>query len=687
MKKKVLVHPKTMLLAVSFLVGAATPVALARDQRGQVRPVWGHAILGDYIGKGGIVIAEQEGRDEIYVASDSDYWVAFRPTFDTHFYETCGFSPSLDWKMAAMAVGQVVPGGAQEIVAIRSDGIVLVHDGADKFLFHEIDTGMPDLGGLLLYDLDGDGAAEILVTSPDELRVMAGDGTVLWSAPAGGTNIAVGQMDLDPGLEIATTDGSVVDVASQTVQWVWFEGFGRFVEAADSDDDGIDELIVGHSDVIFGFDVDRELPQWSRSAPSIREMQLYDVAGDALPEIAIAAAAEDRVVAYDLRTRERVLEIDQVSGEDILNFALGDVDDDGEPEAVLSARGRILVFEIPSGEVKWDHFDAQGSLIGPECADIDGDGAAEIFVAAPRFSFVAGTGGRILMFDGANRSLRTVSQQVGTGSSEILTMALRDVDLDGIAEIIVASQWAGGLEVYKVTPSGDGFELVFQVAEGIPNGAFSSVDAADVDEDGEVEILAGTDERSTSGNASIHAYDFPSGEEEWRFDSSLPVEISDIAVGDLDGDGHLEVAGIAYGSWAYVVDGLTGALESSWLGRFSAMRIAESPGSRRPFLAMADDDPSIMSFRYRDGEYVPGPSRTFEASHFPTEFYLDPAHRLLIVGLDSTLQFYRPVDGPEPFFQTQEYRWLWYPGIWVDRPRRAIFGGGGFAVVEFQWQE
>ncbi len=47
-----------------------------------------------------------------------------------------------------------------------------------------------------------------------------------------------------PALEIATTDGNVVNASTRKSQWKWSSGFGQTLAVADIDADGYAELIA-----------------------------------------------------------------------------------------------------------------------------------------------------------------------------------------------------------------------------------------------------------------------------------------------------------------------------------------------------------------------------------------------------------------------------------------------------------
>ena len=124
-------------------------------------------------------------------------------------YEQVFVSEQYASPIVRMAVGDVLGDGSSEIVVALQSGEIKIYDQVTKSPLPGFTTSA-NLAAMVLHDLDGDGKAEVIVTTDAGLSVYSGGGALLWSVPGvGGTDIAVGQMDDDPALEIATTSGDV----------------------------------------------------------------------------------------------------------------------------------------------------------------------------------------------------------------------------------------------------------------------------------------------------------------------------------------------------------------------------------------------------------------------------------------------------------------------------------------------
>ena len=95
-----------------------------------------------------------------------------------------------------------------EIAVMLANGRIYFYDLLTKAEVGSINTGVSGLEALSLTDLNGDGFAELIVTTLSDLRVFNSAGGLLWQlAGAGGYDVVAGQMDNDPALEIADTNG------------------------------------------------------------------------------------------------------------------------------------------------------------------------------------------------------------------------------------------------------------------------------------------------------------------------------------------------------------------------------------------------------------------------------------------------------------------------------------------------
>ncbi|MCK5787226.1 MAG: VCBS repeat-containing protein [Candidatus Sabulitectum sp.] len=93
---------------------------------------------------------------------------------------------------------------------------------------------------------------------------------------------------------------------------------------------------------------------------------------------------------------------------------------------------------------------------------------------------------------------------------------------------------------------------------------------ADVDNDGELEVVVATSHKQTATNGGVdedcwvYCLDAESGEQEWAYNAGVEHIYSNVVAGDLDGDDYLEIVigTLAVPGAVRVIDGYTGTVES-----------------------------------------------------------------------------------------------------------------------------
>ncbi len=267
--------------------------------------------------------------------------------------------------------------------------------------------------------------------------------------------------------------------------------------------------------------------------------------------------------------------------------AIADIDNDGDLEIVVGSRDNNLYVIQHDGSAE-AIVTANGYLMAtPSLADLDDDGDYEII--APGY----GRDIQIVHHDGSH-----------FGASPLYVDPERMVRGAAVAHIndhtlwvIVVSTQSGNLHVLDML----GDELAgFPVSLGA--GSQSDVSVADLDGDGNLEILVGAD------NTSLHCVSF-TGEILWTHQNGIAPVRSSPAIVDLVANGGLEVAFISMDGQLWVLDA-AGALVDGWpqsVGSFSLSSpvAADIDNDGTPELFAGSDDEYLYGF-YADGTPVEG---------------------------------------------------------------------------------
>ncbi|MBI4559582.1 MAG: VCBS repeat-containing protein [Candidatus Hydrogenedentes bacterium] len=206
--------------------------------------------------------------------------------------------------------------------------------------------------------------------------------------------------------------------------------------------------------------------------------------------------------------------------------AVGDADGDGAPEIVYGTDNGHVYCLSNTGRVKWCYYEfAPYGRSGPNIADLDGDGKAEVLITRSN----VGNATCLMALDGATGKFRWRTQDVMQG---YVSNAVVNFGGDGKFEVVHGDK---GNWVYKV--NADGSEV--WRTELSANGLFWAPAIGDIDGDGYLEIVAGM--RGSGPDTGACAYVLG---QDGTVDGALKLGSGangGPAMGDIDGDGKLEV--------------------------------------------------------------------------------------------------------------------------------------------------
>jgi len=291
---------------------------------------------------------------------------------------------------AGITLGDVSGDGVPEILATDVGGGLRVLDAQGAPVWQSSVISPSILAEPVVTDLEGDGVREVLF---GRWVLRATTGEVLRELPVvdeyAVSPVAV-DLDLDGTLEIAL--GSQLFEADGTERWAqtWDDVYFPQVVVLNADADPEGEVLLLGAD------------QWKVLDPD--GSTLFDVAlGGTESDWPSAACAADLdgdgqvEVAYATDTLFQVREIDGGASwtADIDDHsgasgcATWDVDGDGLFEVLYADQHNFWIFDGVTGEPRYeDDRHASGTLSEyPVVADVDGDGSAEIIIAANSISY------------------------------------------------------------------------------------------------------------------------------------------------------------------------------------------------------------------------------------------------------------------------------------------------------------
>ena len=667
------------------------------------RPFWQFAIFGSGIGASNIVfgLPAVAGRGrEVIIGGNSashfggdDFWHVIRRTEKTGNYDQVFVSNTYSATIKRIAVGNVVGDAQQEIAVMLADGRVYLYDLATKKELGYSGTGASGAEGLSLTDLDGDGRSELIVTTTNDLRVCSGSGDLLWEVPgAGGYDVVVGQMDTDASLEIAATNGTVVDAATRAGQWTRTGGFGADLELAPIPGGTYQQLIAAAAWYdVYAYDVGKELPRWSiRAQLDIGALAVADVNNDGTPEVIIGDGQWGSIHVYDLVTQARKWKTANPE-HGVTNIAVGDVDNDGVVDllwgAGWSSTGSDHFFVASTTgahAIKWQSIDLQGPFVGPAIGDLDGDGQAELVFCSVQ-SDSGYSSGRILVFDLATLSLRAMSAPVvdNRAWTGVHDFKLRDVEGDGRMEIVLAADnlYNGVVEIYGFDSS-NAFTLKWTNTTRPEGSPFYFVELADLDDDGTVEIIAANGvEHTGSEGVYVYIFDLDAPAKSWRSVNMAGGfrAATGLVVDDLDGNGTEEIAALVSTGDLYTFDGPTRELRSlvQATGGTALSNRRSASG-----LVLADSAGMAHFLKYANEDYTENFSRDLGEMFTGINVLADGA---LWVGTGGTLTLrvplsYTTVTWQSPFFGSGFGRFV---ATDVRKGQRRVFSSARHAVAGF----
>ena len=588
--------------AALLFIGSIPLRAISAGTDTEFHLEWAWSVGGNNIGLKGLEIVDLDGdgRAEILVAADPGDYGGYWYLLEYREGELVQTHSSLRRKDGLVGVASGIEAGKTRIVAAGRSSLT-VYDGATRRELANFPTVSLDNEALAVGDVDGDGVLDAVVCDAADLYVYELLlGTVRTRYGFGCTNLAIGQTDADPQLEIVLggnpLGGFVLDGESLAVEWADLDGFGIQLRLGDFDADGRDEVAsVDEWGGVRLRDPETGGLLWEAALGAV-VLAATNLDSEPGSELLWAEWSSGAIHVLDGATTLELSAIESPAG-GATTIAVGDTDADGVVDVLWGAGlygSGDERFYLASSDSTTPHVhseDWNGPFFGAAIGDFRGDGSLEVATAS-MYSDSGHGGGVALILDLATGRLRraTPADWGGASTSYIRGIAAGQTDADLALEMCFIS--------------GDGA------------GCYDGADFA----------------------------------EQWWVQLQHPGQT--LRIGELDGGLYPEVAVGTDESFVYLLEGESGWLkwrtppvEPSYPGIY-ALRFLDVLGDARPeVLASSANGPDtpIRAFDATSGLLATAPSSTDHRSMNPAPAGSPP--ELLVGRSNGDIVPFDPVTG------------------------------------------
>lgn len=473
------------------------------------------------------------------------------------------------WSVAplAFATADIDADGAHEIFVASGDRVLRL-DGvarrvtASATLAATMPPYLPSCADLETADLDRDGTIELVCSAtlfgfPDAgvnnpLIVFDAATLAVERQVEGyfGNDMAIGNVDNDPALEIVTWRGYVIDGVTLQQEWVSAETFGSGVAVGDVTGDSIAEIVAGYGNA--SGTVGRIFSAVSKS--TLAELPhlgyttnvIANIDGTGRPEILMAGS---RFAAYRYNGPGSVTTVFSMvlpNDKGATTLAVANVDraQDARVEFVLGTnQDSIEIADFPAGgiRIEWSSANLEPAVPQTLSGPFFGGQLARSPAVAPRPLFMTPQtgfrGARLFTLNPANGDL-TYSPEIPQGDAwwDPADLVVTDFDNDGTDEafISVADRIDSAVGAYEFFAG----QLRFR-SPILPDGPVVDIDRGDFNGDGSDDLVALT------ANGGLRVYDVVGGGA-LLWSETIPPGGSAVAVANLDGAGLPEIIATTY---------------------------------------------------------------------------------------------------------------------------------------------
>lgn len=547
------------------VVGADSTASTTTGTRGSNTPSvsleWYWAAFGYSIGDAGMVIADVDGDSDLEMVTTAKgprgvfgdhYWYVF--DHDGLGYRMIHADFPYDDEIRGLAAANLDGDRPMEIIVVL-DGRVVVYDGRSYAIEDDRSIAPSDVKGFAVADIDDDSSADAVLCNANatwvyDLRTWSSQ---LYLPGRGCVDLAVGEVDGSIGREIVIANGNdaglVIDAETGSVEWSHPSGFGDVVTLGDLDGDMVEEIVAGfEDDEIQAWNGDTHDLVWVRPVGRLDNVITGDVEGGGKTDVVYGDRLWMDLVVLDGANGIPKWSV-QNPDDGFTGIAIGDLDEDGIREVFFgggyysSGEDHLHVVDTVAHSFTWSSDDIIGPFSGFVSGDVDADGERELVYTCVASNSWYG-GGHYFVHDAATKEPEYRSPQIWENWTGVWDIGLADSDGDPELEIFFPTSqlYAGVLQAR------DGGNHGVQWQATLASGTtFGSLEIADPDRDGTLEVVAGSDVQNTGADGVfVYLYDAETGTLEWQSSDLTSVlgffaDLRMLRVSDIDGDNVDEI--------------------------------------------------------------------------------------------------------------------------------------------------
>ncbi len=504
-----------------------------------------------------------------YGYSGGAYWyvMKFFPAKST--YRIIWHSPVYQG-VTITKIRKVTQAGQVTIAVGLSNGKMELYRGAYPLLVKTVTTGLTKVVDINSGDANNDGSNEIIVSDDNQLLILDETTFVQKQKLFMGGNFAIGNLDNDSKIEIAFAKGTAVEVTGNTVTPIWsFYSVNEYtkplIEIADVDGDQIGEVVTAFPwDSLVVFDVDVKQRKYRiNSDLDIDALTLNDIDADGISEIIYGDGQWGNIYVHAGGSGSLLWKVNNPE-HGVTELMVDDADKDGVQEIIwasgCSSSGKDILFfaDVDKKAIEWKSIDEGGPFYAIDIGDLNNDGKLE----AVAISFDSNSGyddGNVSIFNLETNELIYQSYRQGASTlfednawTGIHDAKIADIDNDGISELLVATDDLYDGVVYSFNMVAD--TLVLKNKFNVDaNDEITNIEIGDLDGDSRLEMVCST-------NGKVMIFDAETMFKRWE--STTPFSaIYDLKIGNVDGDASSEI--VVSAGKIYVIDGISYAITST----------------------------------------------------------------------------------------------------------------------------